>query len=120
MTNFIRSQHYQIVHSHYPDAGILRRIAARRGGPSISVHTYQTFSWKVAHAFHSSAWRNYISSAKERLYVTIERYAASLTQFLMVGEGPLGLLTQEMRNSASHKLVGLHLRGGRQYAICQL
>jgi glycosyltransferase involved in cell wall biosynthesis len=83
MTNFIKNQNYEIVHTHYAKAGLLGRIAARRAGVPIIIHTYHTFSWKVAHAFHSSAWRNYISSAKERLYVAIERYAASLCDALI-------------------------------------
>ncbi|KPJ93406.1 MAG: hypothetical protein AMJ53_07295 [Gammaproteobacteria bacterium SG8_11] len=83
MTDFIKSQNYKIVHTHYAKAGILGRIAARRAGVPIIIHTYHTFSWKVAHAFHSSAWRNYISSAKERFFVSMERYAASLCDALI-------------------------------------
>jgi glycosyltransferase involved in cell wall biosynthesis len=83
MINFIKDQNYQIVHTHYAKAGLLGRIAAKRAGVPIIIHTYHTFSWKVAHAFHSSAWRNYISSAKERFYVTIEQYAASLCNALI-------------------------------------
>ena len=83
MTKFIRDQNYQIVHTHYAKAGLLGRIAAKRAGVPIIVHTYHTFSWKVAHAFHSSSWRNHISSAKERMYVAMERYAASFCDALI-------------------------------------
>lgn len=83
MTNFIRNQNYQIVHTHYAKAGLLGRIAAKRAGVPIIIHTYHTFSWKVAHAFHTSAWRNYTSSAKERFYVALEQYAASLCSALI-------------------------------------
>jgi len=83
MTNFIKTQNYDIVHTHYAKAGLIGRIAAKRAGVPIIIHTYHTFSWKVAHAFHSSVLRNYLSSAKEKLYVAIERYAASLCDALI-------------------------------------
>jgi glycosyltransferase involved in cell wall biosynthesis len=83
LTKFIKSQNYKIVHTHYAKAGLLGRIAAKRAGVPIIVHTYHTFSWKVAHAFHESAWKNYISNLKERFYIVIERYAASLCNALI-------------------------------------
>lgn len=83
MTKFIKDQNYQIVHTHYAKAGLLGRIAAKRAGVPIIVHTYHTFSWKVAHTFHSSVLQNYISSTKERMYVAMERYAASFCDALI-------------------------------------
>jgi glycosyltransferase involved in cell wall biosynthesis len=83
LTKFIRNQKYEIVHTHYAKAGLLGRIAAKRAGVPIIVHTYHTFSWKVAHAHHLSAWKNYISNLKERFYIIIERYAASLCNALI-------------------------------------
>jgi glycosyltransferase involved in cell wall biosynthesis len=83
MTKFIKDQNYQIVHTHYAKAGLLGRIAAKRAGVPIIVHTYHTFSWKVAHVFHSSGWRNMMSSVKEQFYVVLERYAASLCKALI-------------------------------------
>jgi glycosyltransferase involved in cell wall biosynthesis len=83
LTKFIKSQNYEIVHTHYAKAGLLGRIAAKRAGVPIIVHTYHTFSWKVAHAHHLAAWKNYISNVKERFYISIERYAASLCNALI-------------------------------------
>lgn len=83
LTKFMKNQNYKIVHTHYAKAGLLGRIAAKRAGVPIIVHTYHTFSWKVAHTFHLSAWRNYIASVKERLYILVERYAASLCNALI-------------------------------------
>jgi len=83
MIKFIKNQNYDIVHTHYAKAGLLGRIAANRAGVPIIIHTYHTFSWKVAHVFHASGWRNSISSLKEKFYVTIERYAASLCSALI-------------------------------------
>jgi glycosyltransferase involved in cell wall biosynthesis len=83
MIKFIKNQKYEIVHTHYAKAGLLGRIAAKRAGVPIIIHTYHTFSWKVAHVFHLSGWRNALSSLKEKLYVAIERYAASLCSALI-------------------------------------
>jgi glycosyltransferase involved in cell wall biosynthesis len=78
MTEFIKDGNYDIVHTHYAKAGLLGRIAAKRAGVPIVIHTYHTFSWKVAHDFHLSVWRNFLSVLKENFYVALERYAASL------------------------------------------
>lgn len=83
LTNFIRKQNYQIVHTHYAKAGVLGRMAAKSAGVPVIVHTYHTLSWKVAHAFHSSGWRNLVALAKKRLYLAIERYAATLSDALI-------------------------------------
>ncbi len=83
LTDFIREQNYQIVHTHCAKAGVLGRIAARRAEVPIVIHTYHSFGWQVAHAFHSSVWKNYLSSAKKWLYVLAERYGASLSDALI-------------------------------------
>ena len=83
LTKFIKSQNYEIVHTHYAKAGLLGRIAAKRAGVPIIIHTYHTFSWKVAHTFHLSAWKNFVSLIIERFYVILERYAASLCNALI-------------------------------------
>ncbi|MGH7599239.1 MAG: glycosyltransferase family 4 protein [bacterium] len=83
LTDFIREQNYQIVHTHCAKAGVLGRIAARRAEAPIVIHTYHSFGWQVAHAFHSSVWKNYLSSAKKWLYVLVERYGASLSDALI-------------------------------------
>jgi len=83
LTDFIRDQNYQIVHTHCAKAGVLGRLAARRAGAPIVVHTFHSFSWQVARAFHASAWKKFLSSAKEWLYVAIERYVASFSDALI-------------------------------------
>lgn len=83
LTDFMREQNYQIVHTHTTKAGILGRIAARRARVPVVIHTFHAFAWQVAYAFHSSGWRNHLSSVKERLYVAVERYAASLSDVLI-------------------------------------
>ncbi|MGH7491216.1 MAG: glycosyltransferase [bacterium] len=83
LTEFIRAQNYQIVHTHCAKAGVLGRMAARRARAPIVVHTYHSFGWQVAHAFHAHSWQNYLSSAKKGLYVLLERYGASLSDALI-------------------------------------
>lgn len=83
LTDFIRKQNYRIVHTHCAKAGVLGRIAARRAGVPIVLHTFHSFAWQVAHRFHTSTWKNYLSAAKKRLYVAAVRYAASLSDALI-------------------------------------
>jgi glycosyltransferase involved in cell wall biosynthesis len=83
ITNFIRDQNYQIVHTHSSKAGIVGRIAARRAGVPVIVHTFHGFGWQVEHTFHSSPWQDRISSIRKWLYILVERYAASLSDALI-------------------------------------
>ena len=57
LTTFLRSQSYDIVHTHCAKAGVLGRMAARRAGVPLVVHTCHAFSWQVAHPFHASWFR---------------------------------------------------------------
>ncbi len=83
ITDFIREQKYQIVHTHCAKAGVLGRIAARRAGVPVVIHTYHSFGWQVAHTFYPAVWKNCVSSAKKWLYVLLERYGASLSDALI-------------------------------------
>jgi glycosyltransferase involved in cell wall biosynthesis len=83
LTKFISKQNYQIVHTHCAKAGVLGRMAARRAGVPIIVHTFHSFAWQAAHGFYSSAWRRALSFVKKQLYMAMERYAASLSEALI-------------------------------------
>lgn len=83
LTNFLRSQSYDIVHTHCSKAGILGRIAARRAGVPVVVHTCHAFGWQVAHPFQASRYRQWTAAAKKRLYVKLDRYGASLSDSLI-------------------------------------
>jgi glycosyltransferase involved in cell wall biosynthesis len=83
LTDLIQEQNYHIVHTHCAKAGILGRIAARRAGVPVIIHTFHSFAWQVAHAFYPSAWQRGLSFVKKQLYVAMERYAASLSDALI-------------------------------------
>ena len=65
LKRFFRESDFDVVHTHSSKAGILGRVAARRAGVPVVVHTVH------GQAFHpyQSRWRN-------ELYVRAERYAA--------------------------------------------
>ena len=46
---FIREQGYDIVHTHNAKAGVVGRIAARRAGAPIVLHSMHLLSWQDAH-----------------------------------------------------------------------
>ncbi|MGH7493170.1 MAG: glycosyltransferase family 4 protein [bacterium] len=83
LTDLMQAQNYHIVHTHCAKAGILGRMAARRAGVPIVVHTFHSFAWQVAHAFYPTAWQSGLSYLKKQLYMAIERYAASLSDALI-------------------------------------
>lgn len=79
----IKKENYQIVHTHTAKAGILGRIAARRAGVPVVVHTFHAFGWQVAQTQDSSFWRNSLKWFKEKFFVGIERYGASISDGLI-------------------------------------
>jgi glycosyltransferase involved in cell wall biosynthesis len=83
LTDFLRKQQYDIVHTHSAKAGTLGRIAARRAKVPVIIHTFHSFGWQVVRAAHTRPWQAYTSSLKEWFYIPIERYAASLSDGLI-------------------------------------
>lgn len=79
----IRKEKYQVIHTHTSKAGLLGRIAARQAGVPVVVHTFHAFAWQVAYTYQASAWKQRSSALKERFYVALERYGASLSDALI-------------------------------------
>lgn len=65
LTRLFRERRYDIVHTHTSKAGILGRLAAKRAGVSIVVHTP-----------HGNIFDGYFSPARTRLFNQLERRAA--------------------------------------------
>ena len=66
--SLIRKQKPDIVHTHTAKAGALGRLAAKLAGVPLIVHT-----------FHGNTFHGYFSSAKEKIFVIIERFLCSFT-----------------------------------------
>jgi glycosyltransferase involved in cell wall biosynthesis len=83
LVKLIREQKYDIVHTHCSKAGFLGRIAARRAGCPIVVHTCHAFGWQVAGSAPKSLLRRWLSSAARRVFFEMDRYAATLSDSLI-------------------------------------
>ncbi len=68
LTALFRAKHYDIVHTHTSKAGFLGRIAARRAGVPIVIHTP-----------HGNIFEGYFPPLLTRLFTAMERYAARRT-----------------------------------------
>jgi len=79
LTRFIRQQDYQIVHTHCAKAGVLGRIAARRAGVPIVVHTCHAFGSQVARNHSGASLRGLARAGKGRLFTALEQYAGRLS-----------------------------------------
>ncbi len=83
ISDFLKKNKYDIVHTHSAKAGTLGRIAARRAGVPIIIHTYHGFGWQVTRTAQTSPLHKILSSTKKKYYVMIEQYAASLSDALI-------------------------------------
>lgn len=73
LTRIIKQGNFSIVHTHSSKAGILGRLAARRAGAPIIIHTV-----------HGWSFHNYMPSATRYLYILLERWMARFTHALVV------------------------------------
>lgn len=84
LTALMKQHQYQIVHTHCSKAGVLGRMAARKAGVPVVVHTYHAFGWQVLRNGKRDSWiQRPLSALKKRFYVSLERYAASLSDSLV-------------------------------------
>jgi glycosyltransferase involved in cell wall biosynthesis len=81
--DLIEAEQYDIVHTHCSKAGFLGRIAARRAGCPLVVHTCHAFAWQVADAGSTSPLRGMVSRAASRVFFAMDRYAATLSDALI-------------------------------------
>ncbi|MGO4600501.1 glycosyltransferase [Terrabacter sp. 2YAF2] len=77
LDRFLRSESFDVVHTHSAKAGVLGRVAASRAGVPRIVHTLHGFPW---HDFQPAAVR--------QAYIRTERALARITDaYLAVGTG---------------------------------
>ena len=77
LTRRMRQQHYAIVHTHSSKAGVIGRLAARLAGVPVIVHTV-----------HGWSFHGHMSPARRKMYVLLEKLAASLSDALIVVAQP--------------------------------
>jgi glycosyltransferase involved in cell wall biosynthesis len=65
LTRLFRARNYDIVHTHTSKAGFVGRIAARRAGVPVVIHTA-----------HGNVFDGYFNPVATRLFVAMERFAA--------------------------------------------
>ena len=83
LTSLIKAGGYDVVHTHNAKAGIMGRIAAKRAGVPVILHTYHLLSWQDAQVLDGSPWQRAVSGVKGLFYFQLERYAASLSNALV-------------------------------------
>lgn len=72
LTEVLAAGRYDVVHTHSAKGGVLGRLAAARAGVPRIVHTYHGFP------FHE-----FMSAARRRGYIALERMAAKHTDFFL-------------------------------------
>ncbi len=95
LTRRFRQQRYDIVHTHSSKAGFVGRLAARRAGVPIVVHTP-----------HGHFLHGYFGAAKTRLYAALDGLAARWSQRIIA-------LTQDERDASIAAGIG----HPRQYEV---
>ncbi len=77
LTRLMRQQRHAIVHTHSSKAGVIGRLAARLAGVPVIVHTV-----------HGWSFHGHMSPAKRKMYVLLEKFAASFTDAMIVVAEP--------------------------------
>lgn len=83
LMKLVAEHRYDIVHTHCSKAGLLGRVAARRVGGPIVVHTYHAFGWQVTYEKADGLWRHAVSRVARSVYLGLDKYAASLSDALI-------------------------------------
>jgi glycosyltransferase involved in cell wall biosynthesis len=83
LEQFMRQEGYHIVHTHCAKAGVIGRIAARRAGVPLVVHTCHAFGSQVARTSTGSTLRGLAAAAKSYSFTLLERYAGRLSDRLI-------------------------------------
>ncbi|MCD4738728.1 MAG: glycosyltransferase, partial [Anaerolineae bacterium] len=77
LTRRMREKRYVIVHTNSSKAGVIGRLAARLAGVPVIVHTV-----------HGWSFHGHMSPAKRKMYILLEKFAASFTDAMIVVAEP--------------------------------
>ncbi len=77
LTRRMQTQRYAIVHTHSSKAGVIGRLAARLAGVPVIIHTV-----------HGWSFHGHMSPAKRKMYILLEKFAASFTDAMIVVAKP--------------------------------
>lgn len=76
LTRFCREQGYDVVHTHNAKAGFVGRLAARRAGVPVIVHTMHLLSWQDSGGRPTGRLEQVSGRIRSRVYLALERFAA--------------------------------------------
>lgn len=84
LTRFMQEQRYDIVHTHNAKAGIVGRLAAKRAGVPIVLHTYHLLSWHDGQQIRTTSVRQRLANlARGQSYFALEWVAARGTDVIV-------------------------------------
>jgi len=108
LTDFIRKQGYQIVHTHCSKAGVVGRLAARRAGVPVIVHTCHAFGSQVTRDSQGKLLRRMAGSVKQRVFVSAERQAARISDRIITVCEQNRQQAIQQRLAPPEKIVTIH------------
>ncbi len=83
LTRFFREHPYDVVHTHNAKAGYLGRLAARRAGVPLIVHTLHLLSWQDSGGRPASRRQQLTGRLVSRTYLALERHAARRSDMIV-------------------------------------
>ena len=83
LTRFLREQRYDVVHTHNAKAGVIGRLAARRAGVPVILHTMHLLSWQDSGGRPTNLRQRLADRITSRLYLSLERFVGKRTDMVV-------------------------------------
>ena len=83
LTRFLGEQRYDVVHTHNAKAGVIGRLAARRAGVPVILHTMHLLSWQDSGGRPTGLRQRASNRVMSRVYLSLERFAAQRTDMVV-------------------------------------